>query len=150
MIIISYVLGLPGNLPKKISASLHSKYHQYECNWDDVWKKSINYLKNLRNVSSISNVSLYRKAATDHMAATSRKSGEHRNSHVLQELNRIDDIPTLPLPNADGTFRSKKSVSFNLNCRYLNFCFYIRCYNHPHVHLQKTALFVEHNNQRVP
>ncbi len=53
---------------------------------------------------------MYRNAATDRIAAASKKSDEHRNSHVLQELNRSDDTPTLTLPNADGTFRGKKTL----------------------------------------
>jgi cation-transporting ATPase 13A3/4/5 len=54
-------------------------------------------------------ISLCRNEATEHTVKGKKKSVEHRNSHVLQDLNKIDDSPILSLPNADGTFHGKRA-----------------------------------------
>ena len=57
--------------------------------------------------------SLFRNAATEKTIKGEKKSAEHRNSHVLQDLNKIDDSPILSLPNGDGTFHGEQNNNLN-------------------------------------
>ncbi|XP_057368287.1 polyamine-transporting ATPase 13A3-like isoform X2 [Daphnia carinata] len=73
----------------------------------------------IRSITCMSALEII-NAANNQTARGKKKSAEHCNSHVLQDLNRIDDAPSLSLPNADGTFRNSTSVRM-FTCKKLRY-----------------------------
>ncbi|XP_046445093.1 polyamine-transporting ATPase 13A3-like isoform X2 [Daphnia pulex] len=73
----------------------------------------------IRSITCMSALQIINEA-TEHTVKGKKKSVEHRNSHVLQDLNKIDDSPILSLPNADGTFHEATSVRM-FTCKKLRY-----------------------------